>query len=340
MPLTSQKSVATQFWRYKWGAAPYGSPGDIAGVLQIVNGGSKTMWIRYGGKGIGPGQEYDWKKFVTAPSTLNGNKAHSWNGLNQHGMTGQGDGFKLEPGEYQIVPFSSSACWAGASLGCDAYGANCQVSPDGRGGGTDASPTGQPNTLFEWTAPGVWDASLVDGFGMPMKVEVDGCGAPFSGSQADCRGSDAQTWLQLDAAKCPNKILNSAGKYVGCKSMCGCQNSAEEQKVDRDSACPGMASVTSIVNQPSAPGGYCGCPQRNCVQWLRDLFARDAAGKSYCDSITDMTAGSTGKRAVYCQAYDDNAGTRSYGNGVLKVTFCNKGFEYAEAYSNNTQVIV
>merc|ERR1712039_1161122 len=225
-------------------------------------------------------------------------------------------------------------------MGCDAFGANCEVSPDGRGAGTGASPEGQPNTLFEWTAPGVWDASLVDGFGMPMKIEVDGCGAPFSGSKENCRGSDAQTWLQLDPARCPNKILTSAGRYVGCKSMCGCQNAAQEQHEDRDAACPDMASVSTIANQPSAPGGYCGCPQGECVQWLRDLFNRDAAGKRYCDAITAMTAGSTGKRAVYCQAYDDNAGTRSYGNGVLKVTFCNKGFEYVQTSLNTTTVVV
>jgi len=340
VPLLSQKSLAASFWRYQWGPAPYGTSGDIAGVVQIVNGGSQTMWIRYDGNGIGVGEQYDWKKFVTRPSPLNGNNAHRWNGLNTHGMVGQGDGFKLEPGEFQIVPFSSTACWAGATLGCDAYGANCVVSPNGRGAGTDASPAGQPNTLFEWTAPGVWDASLVDGFGMPVKVEVDGCGFPGTGSKTDCRGSDAVTHLQLLPSKCPNKILNSVGKYVGCKSMCGCQNRAEEQHRDTDPKCPGMKSIPSIVNNPHAPGGYCGCPQKECVQFLRDLFKRDAAGTRYCDAITSMTAGSTGKRAVYCQAYDDEAGTRSYGNGVLKVTFCNKGFETVGAFSNSTEVIV
>jgi len=221
------------------------------------------MWIRYGGKGIGPGEQYDWKRFIT-----------------------------------------------------------------------------QPNTLFEWTAPGVWDASLVDGFGMPLKVEVDGCGAPFSGTKVNCGGSDAQTFLELDPARCPNKIINVAGNYVGCKSLCGCQNAAEQQHRDKDPGCPGMASVSSIVNQPHAPGGYCGCPQGDCVGWLRNLFDRDAAGRAYCDSITSMTATSAGKRAVYCQAYDDNAGTRSYGNGIMKVTFCNKGFENVGAYMGNQTFII
>ena len=69
--------------------------------------------------------------------------------------------------------------------------------------------------------------------------------------------------------------------------------------------------------------------QGECVQWLRDLFARDAAGQKYCDAITSMARDSQGKRSVYCQAYDDNAGTRSYGNGVLKVTLCNDAFGHA-----------
>lgn len=325
--------MAASFWPYQWGKSPYGTPGDHVGVLQIVNAGSETMWIRYAGSSSG-----EWKKYITQASALNGQKAHTWNALNDHGMVGQGDGFKLEPGEYQMVPFSGSAAWAGATLGCDEYGAQCKVSPNGRGAGTDASPAGQPNTLFEWTAPGVWDASLVDGFGMPLKVEVDGCGPPFSGSQANCGNSDPQTFLELDPQKCLNKIITPEGKYVGCKSMCACQNSALSMKKATDPACPGMADVTAIENQPHAPGGYCGCPQQDCVNWLRDLFKRDSAGKKYCDSITSMASTSQGKRAVYCQAYDDNAGTRSYGNGIMKISFCNHGFEWVSDHVKNTRV--
>lgn len=336
-PLLSQKDLASGSWQYQWGPAPYGHQSDVAGVLQIVNGGSDTMWIRYGGNGINPGETYDWKKFITTPSKLNGNKAHAWTALNEHGMVGQGHGFKLEPGEYQIVPFSSSSCWAGATLGCDQYGANCAVSPNGRGAGTDASPSGQPNTLFEWTAPGVWDASLVDGFGMPMKVEVDGCGPPGTGQASDCGIHDSIIYLELNPDQCPNKITNGNGHYVGCKSMCGCQNSAEQQKKDTDAACGGMAAVSSIVNKPHVPGGYCGCPQSDCVDWLRNLFDSDHAGGAYCNAITAMTKNSIGNRAVYCQAYDDKAGTRSYGNGIMKVTFCNKGFEWVGAARNSTR---
>ena len=275
-------------------------------------------------------------------SALNGGRAHAWNALGAHGMRGQGDGFRLGPGEYQIVPFSSSSCWLGGSLGCCAHGNDCHVSPSGRGAGTDASPSGQPNTLFEWTAPGVWDASLVDGFGLPMKVEVDGCGKPGSGTAADCGGSDPVTYLSFEPAKCPNPILTTVGTaaaaseagqqqhYVGCKSMCGCQNRARQLGNDTDGGCPGMAGRSAIENEPHPPGGYCGCAQGDCVAWLRGLFSRDAAGQRYCDAITDMAHGADGKRAVYCQAYDDNAGTRSYGNGVVKVTLCNAGFEFAQ----------
>lgn len=338
MPITSQKQIAAAFWQYQWGQPPYGTAGDKIGVLQIVNGGSDTMWIRYGGKGIGQGEEHDWHGFITKPSALNDNKGHAFNTLKEHGMVGQGDAFKLEPGEYQIVPFAGGASWVGPSMGCGSYGEDCKVSPDGRGGGTGPSGPGQPNTLFEWTAPGVWDASLVDGFGMPVKVDVDGCGPPFSGSAHDCGGSDAEFYLQLEEAKCPNKIETATGNYVGCASMCACQNAAQGKETV--AMCPGMTPVSTIVNQPHAPGGYCGCPQAGCVEWLRGLFQKDAAGKAYCDAVTQMTANSDGKRSVYCQAYDDNAGTKSYGNGVLKVTYCNKGFEWAGSQMNNASVIV
>lgn len=344
--LLDMKNLAAPFWPYKWGSAPYGTPADIAGVLQLVNGGSQTMWIRYDGDGINVGQHYDWKNFITQPSALNGNKAHAWNALNAHGMVGQGNGFKLEPGEYQMLPFSSSACWAGASLGCGAYGENCSVSPDGRGAGTGATPKGQPNTLFEWTAPGVWDASLVDGFGMPLKVEVDGCGSPGTGSASDCNVHHPEkvrpiSYLQLDPDNCPNKIINANGQYLGCKSMCGCQNAAKDAGKETDPQCPGMTSVSSILNNPHAPGGYCGCPQSDCVAWLRGLFSRDAAGIRYCNAVTAMTKGDHDTRAVYCQAYDDQAGTRSYGNGVIKVTFCDKGFEWAaNAGAINAAIVV
>ena len=343
VPLTQQKALAAAHWPYKWGPAPYGHPSDVAGVLQVVNGGSQPLWVRYGGDGISPGDgPYDWQPFITNASALNGGRAHAWNALGAHGMRGQGDGFRLGPGEYQIVPFSSSSCWLGGSLGCCAHGNDCHVSPSGRGAGTDASPSGQPNTLFEWTAPGVWDASLVDGFGLPMKVEVDGCGKPGSGTAADCGGSDPVTYLSFEPAKCPNPILTTVGTaaaaseagqqqhYVGCKSMCGCQNRARQLGNDTDGGCPGMAGRSAIENEPHPPGGYCGCAQGDCVAWLRGLFSRDAAGQRYCDAITDMAHGADGKRAVYCQAYDDNAGTRSYGNGVVKVTLCNAGFEFAQ----------
>lgn len=299
------------------------------------------MWIRYGGNGIDPGQEWDWKPLITTPSNLNGFKAHQWTALHTHGLVGQGNGFRLEPGEHQIVPFAGSACWAGATLGCDEFGANCKVSPDGRGGGVGPLGPEQPNTLFEWTAPGVWDASLVDGFGPPVNIEVDGCGAPFTGSSAACDGHDPITWLQLEPYDCPNKIFNSDGHYVGCMSMCGCQNAAELAHENTVSACPDMANIATIENQPYSPGGYCGCHEGACVDWLHNLFHHDAAAQRYCNAITKMTRDREGKRAVYCYAYDDDAGTQSYGNGNLKVTFCNKGFEWADSYMGNaTQVVI
>lgn len=332
--LKDQKALACpKFWQYSWGKPVYGTPADQVGVLQVVNGGNAPMWIRYAGLGID-----DWAGFITTSTILNGNTSHLYNKLNTNGMLGQGDGFKLNPGEYQILPFKGRSCWLGGSLGCGKYGNDCDINPGGRGSGLDSSPTGQPNTLFEWTVPGVWDASLVDGFNLPMKIEVDGCD-----NRNDCGGSYGLTNLNLSGDKCPNKIINPQGKYVGCKSMCACQNNAIKLGQLTDPACPGMHPVDpSFVNKPLSPGGYCGCecpnthiprcqqnPGANCVDFLHQVFKTDKAGMTYCDSITDMTKTPDGKRAVYCQAYDDDAGTRSYGNGVIKVTIYNAGFEWA-----------
>ena len=321
VPLIDQKDLATpNHWSYKWGTPPYGGKGDITGVLQIVNGGSEIMWIRYSGTIISdPNNILGWVNFITTPSSLNGYIGHKWNKLGDNNMTGQGDGFQLLPGEYQIVPFTGSACWFGGTLGCCEYGNDCVISPGGRGGGLNAND--QPNTLFEWTAPGVWDASLVDGYSLPMRIEVDGCSNP-----TDCDGSDPIVNLSLSDTLCPNKIINNDNIYVGCKSMCGCQNNAIKNGVDTDPECTNMTS-TSIVGQPFPPGGYCGCPEQECVDWLRNLYSKDQAGMVYCNAVTQMTKNSKGERAVYCQAYDDKAGTKSYGNGVIKVIIYNNGFE-------------
>jgi len=327
IPLQQQKSVASPYWKYQWGPPPYGSIYDIAGVLQIVNAGSEAMWIRYSGNGIDTSGPYYWKQFITRPSVLNGNTAHPWTQLGTHNMTGQGDGFKLNPGEYQIVPFAGRACWFGGSLGCCNNGNNCILSPNGRGSGQDASPPGQPNTLFEWTAPGLWDCSAVDGFSLPMTVQIDGCGAPFDGSPANCLGSEPIVGLNFSRKYCPNYVLTDGGTYVGCKSMCGCQYYAIDNQVSTDPACNQMRDVTSIRNQPYPPGGYCGCAQASCPDWLRNYFKQDIAGIKYCNAITQMAHNSTGHRSIYCQAYDDIAGLKSYGNGVIKVLVSNRDFE-------------
>jgi hypothetical protein len=336
IPLTSMKNMSHTGIPLQWGPAPYGTSSDRVGMVQFVNGGDQTMWIRYDGKGIMAKEPYDWWFWITEPSPLNGNKSHKWNTKGNDGMDGQGNGFKLEPGEYQILPFVGRG-WAGSSLGCDANGANCAVSPKGRGAGTDASADGQPNTLFEWAVPGVWDASLVDGFGPPLKVEVDGCGGIGSGSVSDCGGGEAENFFELDPKRCPNKILNAQGHYVGCASMCGCQRAAQAMHQDTTPMCPGMRPVSSIVNQPHAPGGYCGCGMGDCVPWVRNLYKSDGAGKSYCDAIANMSHDSKGKRLGYCQCYDDDAASRSYGNGILKLTFCTKGFEWVHSYANATK---
>jgi hypothetical protein len=307
IPLSNQKDIASKFWTYKWG------PNQGVGVIQIVNGGSDTMWIRYGGEGISsPTDTYYWKSYITTNSALNGNNAHSWNAVFTNGMEGQGDGFKLNPGEYQILPYVGTACWFAGSLGCDKNGSNCIINPQGRGA--------QPNLLFEWTvnSAGVWDASMVDGFQLPMKVEVDG-------SPPDI---DPIMYFQSDPDLCPNKLYDSKKNYIGCMSMCYCQGSPPYSV---NSSCPNMLSINEMpnyidpdkkvddnINAAGKEKGYCGCIPTGCSPWLNNLFKNDPAGKNYCDSVTKTTANKNGQRTVYCNAYDDSAGTRSSGNGIIK----------------------
>lgn len=333
--ISKQKDIASSFWKYQWDPIIQGN-----GVLQIVNGGAEPMWIRYKSApdskqcklpndgdqcqpknvyyvlGINPGDGMDWEPFITKASLLNGNIAHKWNAENTNGMTGQGDGFKLNPGEYQIVPYSGSAAWFAGALGCCTNGDQCIINPMGRGM--------QPVTLFEWTNAqyGVWDASMVDGFQLPMKIEVDG--VPD--------GIDPITYLETDQKLCPNKQLDSNGNYVGCKSMCACQNDGQP-----DSDCPGMTLLKDMpsfsdspVNEEGMAAGYCGCGLNGCSPWLNELFKQDPAGIAYCDAVTAIAKNSKGLRSVYCQAYDDAAGLRSSGNGIVKVTICNSGFEFAK----------
>ena len=74
-------------------------------------------------------------------------------------------------------------------LGCCKYGNECVINPSGRGG--------QPNTLFEWTSAlfGVWDSSMVDGFQLPMKIEMDQVQP----------GHDSVIYIQADPTLCPKQ---------------------------------------------------------------------------------------------------------------------------------------
>ena len=66
--------------------------------------------------GINPGDTMDWKQYIIKKSILNNNIPHEWNALNSNGMSGQGNGFKLNPSEYQILPYCGSSCWFSGSF--------------------------------------------------------------------------------------------------------------------------------------------------------------------------------------------------------------------------------
>ena len=311
IPLKEQKSIVGNQWDYLWGEPPYGTIKDQVGILQIVNGGTQPIWITYGGLIItDPNNKNNWKKYIETPSSLNNKKNYK---VYERKEGGQGLTFKLDINNYQLLPFTGSSAWVSGSLGCCDDGSKCTINTKGRSGGTGVND--QPSTLFEWTVPGVWDASAVDGFNIPIKFEIDGC--IDQNNNNICNGSDSVVNLLFSRKDCVNPILSN-GIYLGCKSMCACQNS-------NGSDCPDYKK--DFINQPHTPGGYCGCDEKECVEYSHKLFGSDPAGIAYCDSITKMTKNESGKRNIYCQAYDDAAGTKSYGNGIIKLTMFNTDFD-------------
>ena len=299
-------------WEYKWSTPPYGSKSsEQVGVLQIVNGGNQPMWINYAGSIITDNSSLKWETFITTSSELNNNTKHLWYKRGEGVYT-----FKLNPNEYQIVPFTGSAAWISGSLGCCEDGSNCIINTLARGGGSGKDDQG--STLFEWTVPGVWDASAVDGFNLPLKIEIDGCE-----NSKDCNNSDSIIKLKFTKQQCINQIIDDkTGTYLGCKSMCGCQTS-------KGKSCPDYNSSIGT----NSTKGYCGCDIDGCSKLLRNIFNNDAAGMNYCNSITEMAPD---KRGIYCQAYDDNFGTKNYGNGIIKITMFNIDFDIPDRTNCNS----
>ena len=87
----------------------------------------------------------------------------------------------------------------------------------------------------------------------------------------------------------------------------------------------------------------CNCPGQGCEcaaasATLYELL--DTAGRTYCEDMCTMTQADSGMRQVYCQSYDDKAGTKSYNNTskpearVLKVTICDEDFQWKSPWVN------
>jgi len=315
-PICKQLNIASPtYWNYHWT-----NSSDDVGVLQIYNAGTQTMWVRYGGTTINdPSSNLSWMKYITTPSELNGMNAHQFTPSSK--LPGQGDAFRLAPLEYQILPFVGKSAWFGISLGCCSDGSQCTVNPFGRGG--------YPATLFEWTVPGVQDISIVDGFNVSMKIETLGSDTPLVAFNAN-------------QSLCKNQLINNDGVYLGCLSMCACQEGADSSGINP--ICEGMTNIhsTSPNNMP-ASNGYCGCagptgvpfpacqPEPDASHKLygslpQYVAGADPAGLAFCNAITEMS-NIGGVRQVYCQSYDDAHGTRSLGSGIIKITVNNTDYE-------------
>jgi hypothetical protein len=297
--INEQKNVASHFWPYRW--TPGGAREDV-GTLQIVNGVNQPIWIRY------TGTDNTWLKYIQQPSALNGFQEHAW--TSSKNLQGQGDGFRLGIGEYQIVPLFGIGAWLSASMGCCQDGSQCTINQLGRGG---------TNTIFEWTvAPaGVWDFSAVDGFDLSMHIETQESVTP-------------DVSFNADHSICPNPEYNNKNEYIGCMSMCRCQQTAD-QATGQNTNCKLMTNIHEPHMRASK--GYCGCPgERNAVtgcepepEASHKFYAGDKAGQDFCNVIT-KASNINGERATYCYSYDDAFGTRSLGNGNLKLTVLTNRF--------------
>eukprot|EP00442_Polarella_glacialis_P046827 CAMPEP_0115096610 /NCGR_PEP_ID=MMETSP0227-20121206/29838_1 /TAXON_ID=89957 /ORGANISM="Polarella glacialis, Strain CCMP 1383" /LENGTH=365 /DNA_ID=CAMNT_0002490401 /DNA_START=116 /DNA_END=1213 /DNA_ORIENTATION=- len=202
---------------------------DVPRRLKIVNGcNDSSLWIAHeAGAKVGPG----------------------------------GQDLKIEPGGVLLFPtpngLSATRYWA--KMGCDEHGSNCQLGDSGGPGEAciknpvtgdiDYSRCAPPvDTKFEATfgqhglpcnpkAEGgkemkgcdYIDLSLVDGYTLPVKLDIDG----------DCKGSKEESVDMVDCSKlnlteCPTAELLSAagitvdlqvvnpisGQVVGCYSPC------------------------------------------------------------------------------------------------------------------------
>lgn len=158
---------------------------------------------------------------------------------------------KIEPGgSYDFLTSVGSAGLSATrywpKLGCDAAGNNCDVGESGGpgegcvtrglGAADDYSRCAPPiDSKFEGTfaAPDApdrdtVDMSLVDGFSLPFKFEVNGnCirdGLPFQ--QMDCSGLSVESCPKAENLGALNRSVNlhafnpSTGKFAGCFSPC------------------------------------------------------------------------------------------------------------------------
>jgi len=268
--------------------SPSPTPPKSDNRLTVVNGCHEPLWIAHiEGGGLGP----DAQDVKISP----GGNSSFHTGLHGGGL-------------------SATRFWP--KLGCDAMGGNCSIGSSGgpaeacvirvAGKPDDYSHCAPPvDTKFEATfatqgsaAKDVLDMSLVDGYTLPFKLEVDGGSCErrtqdFNGM--DCSG--------LSMSRCPRS------EVLGGKSL---SLHAVNPKTGRPGACysPCMKLTddkwnpngTAVAPDSAVAGPYC------CAGAWGSPDACNAGavlGTQYLKAVKDMCA------AAYGYAYDDKTATIS-----------------------------
>lgn len=313
--------------------------------LQIVNGGTRTMWITwlasepssYSGPYPGPlGSATgtfatEWTKALSNPKGGSFDaSAVNWSW--QNGKDAAQGVFELPAHTHVLLPYFGSSARIAGALDCSTVPVNrvdCSIS---RGG----APS--PQTLVEWTwkpaPPDVIDGSAVDGYALPVRIEYLKCSNSADtccDSELKCSDEFNTILGKFNESLCEpsGKMINADGSYAGCQSPC----SAGIGGV------PGVDNV-DILNQVCCRVPYnLPCTCHPCTKLTGPAFAACVASGTACsggipvanavldpwiDSITTQSS-----KLFYTYAYDDENASitdQEKFNSLVKVTVCTDFF--------------
>ena len=278
--------------------------------LQIVNGGTQTLWINWiveetnkinsypGPIGSATGIfSTKWTYYLNNPIEGSYKSTNNWSWAND--ITHAEGIFEIPPNKYVLLPYFGVSARIAGALGCSNTKSNCKI---GSGG------TQSPQTLIEWTwtpsGNDVIDCSTVDGYALPVRIQYL---KEDNSSTTTILGKFTKENCKLGG----KQIIDKDGNYLGCQSPC--------------SAGVGWKGINQDINSQVCCKDKYNKPETchpNRIPVAKQFI------NPWCDSITNMFS-LNNKRLGYCYAYDDEAGSikdhQKY-NSLIKVIFCTDGF--------------